>query len=185
MRTFRFLITALVITCLLGCSDDDDSSSETPDPFEQEVNQLRATVENKNSFEDAYTAGYQTLAMSDIHPDGFFAGMGYHFLNTDLLDDKFDPANPEAMLVYCNASGEYEIVGVEYIVTGTSPEDCPSGENCVPEGFTGATDVWKWNTEFGVWTLHAWPKWENADGFFAPMNKAIPEAKECDAPDLP
>ena len=182
MKAIRLLMSALCCMYLFSCSGDDDSGNDAVDPFEAEKEQLQARVQNMNTYADAVAAGYNTLVDSEIHPDGFFANMGYHYLNADLLDDEFDPANPEAILIYCDGDGNYEVVGVEYIVTAENPGECPEG--CTPpEGFTGNSDEWKWNTEFMVWTLHAWPKASNSAGYFAPMNSAIDAEKACDAPD--
>jgi hypothetical protein len=63
-----------------------------------------------------------------------------------------------------------ELVAVEY---GSPIKDI---NNPTPptEGFTGTADVRKTDTEFKLWTWHAWVVMENPEGIFAPMNPLPP-----------
>jgi hypothetical protein len=42
-----------------------------------------------------------------------------------------------------------------------------------PEGFTGSSDEWDHNTDFGLWLLHAWVWKNNPDGVFNPTNPRV------------
>jgi hypothetical protein len=43
-------------------------------------------------------------------------GMGYHWLNPTLVDDVFDPLQPEVVLYATGSDGELKLVAIEYIV---------------------------------------------------------------------
>lgn len=98
----------------------------------------------------------------------FIPNMGWHYLNTQLLDERFDADKPE-LLVYADdpCGGKRHLVAVEYAV----PLDLSKR---APNGFIGRADEWAVNNDFQLWTLHAW-LWEyNPDGVFAPMNPRVP-----------
>ncbi|THD66461.1 hypothetical protein E7Z59_11685 [Robertkochia marina] len=202
MKTLQFILSALTLVCLLSCTNDlsesileentinIESKNSSMDllgsnpGMAYEISRLRKSMGGINTISDAFNAGYQNLVTSDFNPSGYFNGMGYHLLNPAFVDGTFDAANPEALMIFCDGKGNYEVVGVEYIVVGISPLDCPDGEDCAPEGFPGASDVWSWNEVFNVWTLHAWVKWNNPDGFFNAMNPEIGPEESCGIPPL-
>ena len=63
-----------------------------------------------------------------------------------------------------------ELVAAEYATPIADLQNPPPA----PSGFTGETDEWAVNSDFSLWTLHAWVWRENAHGLFAPHNPAIP-----------
>ena len=42
-----------------------------------------------------------------------------------------------------------------------------------PKGYVGHADGWDVNTDFGLWTLHAWIWDYNPAGVFAPLNPRV------------
>lgn len=129
--------------------------------------QLLQAIKKTSKFSDIHEAldsGYKNINV-------FVAGQGCHYLNSNLLDGKFDPNRPE-ILVYDESPGRDPVlVAVEYAVPiSASPN--------APEGFTGPYDVWDENDDFGLWTLHAWTALPNPDGVFAPNNPLAPQATE-------
>lgn len=155
-RVLYFMVLSIV---LISCSDDD-----SPPPWQSEIDQLRAAVTPLMDFEKAKAAGY------DIQATEYRTGMGYHFLNAGLLDDKFEPTKPEVLMFINDPMGNMELVGVEY---GIPIEDLDN-PGPPPEGFPGDDDVWKIDTEFSLWTIHAWVVMENPEGIFVPMNPRLP-----------
>jgi hypothetical protein len=88
-------------------------------------------------------------------------------MKASLADTIFDYRKPEILVYNKNNEGKVELVAVEYAVP------ISLRPNSAPEGFTGSTDVWKRDTGFGLWLLHAWV-WEyNPDGVFNPTNPSI------------
>ena len=109
-------------------------------------------------------------AVADGYVDvgAFVPGMGWHYVNSGLIDKRFDPKRPE-ILVYADdpCGGKRRLVAVEYAIP------LPLSEKS-PMGFVGPADVWEANEALGLWTLHAW-LWEyNPDGVFAAHNPRVP-----------
>lgn len=109
-------------------------------------------------------------AVADGYVDigAFVPGMGWHYVNSDRIDQRFDAARPE-ILVYADdpCGGKRRLVAVEYAVP------LPLSKKA-PEGFVGRADQWHKDEALGLWTLHAWV-WEyNPEGVFEPFNSRIP-----------
>ena len=161
IRTVKFTIFWLVVfsAVFVSCKDDDAMP-----PWEAEIAQLRAAVEPLKNFESAKTAGW------DIQATEYRTGMGFHYLNAGLLDTNFEVDKPEVLIFIEDSSGGMELVAVEY----GYPIDDLNNPPPAPEGFSGDDDIWKIDTEFSLWTLHAWVVMDNPDGIFAPMNPSLP-----------
>lgn len=115
-----------------------------------ELQQARAATARYRDIRNAIKDGY-----SNINVD--VPNMGHHFMNTNLIDGTFDIRKP-AILVYNGLdTGNPELVAVEYAVPLTDP---------LPEGFTGAADVWNGTSGFPFWLVHAWVWKFNPDGAF-------------------
>ena len=111
--------------------------------------------------EDAVKAGYVDIGL-------FMPNMGWHYLNNQLLDEKFDWTRPE-LLVYADdpCGGKRKLVAVEYAVPLALSKKAPAG-------FVGRADEWDANQTFQIWTLHAWVYEFNPDGVFAAFNPRVP-----------
>lgn len=125
-----------------------------------ELQQARASTAKYRKIKNAIADGYADIAV--VVPN-----MGFHYMKSSLVDDKFDFRKPEILVYNKDHDGNIELVAVEYAVPiELSP-------NVAPQGFTGSADVWDRNTGFGLWLLHAWV-WEyNPDGVFNPTNPLI------------
>jgi hypothetical protein len=161
IRNLNTHVVMLGFVLLFGSCSNDDVAVE---PWEEEIAQLKASVEPLKDFEAAKAAGWEIQATE------YRMGMGYHFLNAGLLDEKFEPAKPEVLLFINDPTGNMELVAVEYGIP-IADLDNPGPP---PEGFAGSGDIWKIDTEFSLWTLHAWVVMENPEGIFAPMNPLLP-----------
>lgn len=109
-------------------------------------------------------------AVADGYADigAFVPGMGWHYVNSDRVDHRFNPERPE-ILVYADdpCGGKRRLVAVEYAIP------LPLSRKA-PDGFNGRADVWEADQALGLWTLHAWV-WEyNPDGVFAAYNPRVP-----------
>jgi hypothetical protein len=109
-------------------------------------------------------------AVADGYVDigAFVPGMGWHYLKSSIVDNRFSATRPE-LLVYADdpCAGKRRLVAVEYAIPLQLSERAP-------QGFVGHADNWDANHELGLWTLHAWI-WEyNPDGVFAPFNSRVP-----------
>lgn len=150
----------LLIVTLVACDG-------TPtDPVERDLDALRRATESFRSFDAAQQANY-TMLFADMCMDhATDGGMGYHYVNTTLLDTAVAVTEPEALIYEAGQSGELELVAVEYVVPfAVHGEDEPApvlfGEN------------FRQNHTYGLWTLHAWVWKDNPSGVFADFNPTV------------
>jgi len=115
-----------------------------------ELQQARAATARYRDIENAKKDGY-----SNINVD--VPNMGHHFMNMNLVDGIFDIRKPEILVYNGLDTGNPELVAVEYAIPLTDP---------LPEGFTGSADVWKGDSGFPFWLVHAWVWKFNPDGAF-------------------
>jgi hypothetical protein len=122
-----------------------------------ELQQARAATAKYQVIENAMADGYMDIAV-DVQ------NMGHHYLNPKLLDEKFDFRHPEILVYNRDDKGKQQLVAVEYAIPLSNP---------MPDGFSGAEDVWDGNEGFGLWLLHAWVWYKNPEGVFQPFNPLI------------
>lgn len=115
-----------------------------------ELQQVRAATARYRNIENAIKDGYSNI-MVDVE------NMGHHYMKTAIVDAAFDIRQPEILVYNRNEGGSQELVAVEYAVPLTYT---------MPEGFTGSADVWKDDSGFPFWLVHAWVWHYNPDGVF-------------------
>ncbi len=127
----------------------------------KELSMARKATAKFHDIEVAKKAGYVDIHLPIPH-------MGQHYMNPALLDDHFDPANPEILVYQENEStGKFKLVAIEYAYD--------NGDYVhPPEGFTGNEDNWTLFTPEGPWTCHAWVWANNPTGIFMPFNPRVP-----------
>jgi len=127
-----------------------------------ELRQARAATAKYLNINNAIRDQYKDINL--VMPN-----MGYHFLQTGLIDSVFDIRKPELLVYNKKKDGSFELVAVEYAVPIN-----PESPNIPPQGFSGDADVWDFNTNnTGLWTLHAWVWKENPAGIFNPTNPLV------------
>tara|TARA_R100000935_G_scaffold42151_1_gene63822 strand:+ start:682 stop:1251 length:570 start_codon:yes stop_codon:yes gene_type:complete len=169
---FICLVTVFLFSCtteeLDGNSDLMNQKLESADlkggihfeTWQDQVERLTKKTRRFHNFQVALAQGWDTQAT------GHVPGMGIHYINEDLMDDKFEMEKPESLL-YVETDEGMTFVAVEYLIVGLSPE------GPAPEGFIGDTDVWVYNPAVEAWTLHVWVGLENSNGIFAPTNPDV------------
>jgi hypothetical protein len=110
-----------------------------------------------------YTFLFMNMCMEDQSPKKL-GGMGYHYVNTNLLDDKLDVANPEALLYEPEANGRLRLVAVEYVI----PADKWTSKD--PPVLFGQQLVLN---SFNLWALHVWAWENNPSGIYASWNPRV------------
>lgn len=130
----------------------------------------------------AEAAGYgSTMDGLGCFEDSAKGGMGLHYLNESLMDDKVDITTPEALVYELNADGE--IVGLiahEYII----PVDAWT-ETAPPTLFGRELHQ---HPTLPLWVMHAWVWKDNPAGIFEDWNPAVrlcPEGVPIFGVDLP
>lgn len=128
---------------------------------------LRAATARFHRFEVAYDAGY-TFLFADACMEGQTGdnagGMGYHYVDTSLLDGAVDVTTPEALLYEPGPNGQMRLVAVEYVI----PESEWTGPG-VPTLLGQELEL----NAFGLHALHAWVWKNNPDGVFASWNPNV------------
>ncbi|HKB84752.1 MAG TPA: hypothetical protein VKD08_01185 [Ignavibacteriaceae bacterium] len=168
MKSSIFLIVSFMIAAvvLAGCSSDNTNDPVSAGSSINKDNQLQVELSRVR----AATAKYQNIdqAIQDNYADInlYVPHMGWHYLNSTVLDSTFDMEHPELLVYMDKPNGGLKLVAVEYAVPlDLSPQ--------APEGFTGSEDEWDVNSAFQLWTLHCWVWYNNPDGIFAEYNPRV------------
>jgi hypothetical protein len=129
---------------------------------------VRQATARFNSTTQAIRAGYNPdFEHCAAHP--VLGGMGYHWVNGNLVDPVFDPMQPEAVLYARGPGGNMKLVAVEYIVINVGqPQPHFDGHPFDVEGVPPLMAE-------GVphWSLHVWVHEDNPSGVFTPFNPNI------------
>lgn len=161
MKPNRLALACCAALALLPACDSEDGG---PTPVEAELSRVTEATRPLRDFSAAVAAGYSVQATD------YFPHMGIHYLNPDLLDDRFEVERPEILVFVPTDAGGMDLVAVEYATPIADLGSPPPA----PAGFAGTSDVWAVNEEFSLWTLHAWVWMENPDGVFASHNHMLP-----------
>jgi len=151
-------LARLLTTCLLLGIMVSANAEPLPPETKTELGMARLATARYHNLQNALDDGY-------VNIDVYIPGMGFHYLNPALVDNVFDPAAPE-LLVYSpdQQLGKLRLVAVEYAVPLGGP---------APEGFFGDQDQWSAETDFGIWSLHAWVWLNNPHGMFTQLNPRV------------
>ena len=169
----RWSILAVIVVAA-GCARPSavparDPVGELTEGFDanvrRDVETLRAATDKYHDIAAAVAAGYPSK-MPICVADSVQGGMGHHFIDRTLFDEKLEIERPE-MLIYAPAGdGKVELVAVEYVVpyrvvpaSGKAPR--LFGQDLKPYG------------QFNYWALHVWAWRRNAAGLFADYNPAV------------
>lgn len=167
---FLAAATALAITVLVGCESPPPTftASAAQAGLDPDLKALRQATARYASFEQAQQDGYTFLFLDTCMEDQSPAqrgGMGFHYVNTDLLGGAPpEITTPQALLYEPAANGSLKLVAVEYVV----PVDQWTGAN--PPQLFGQNFV---ANAFGLYALHVWLYKENPSGMFADWNPTV------------
>ena len=133
-----------------------------------QLSQVRRATAMYHNLQFAMAAGYNLVPGLDYcFADPGVGGMGYHYINTALMDTTVDALNPEALVYAPTNNGGYQLVAVEYIV----PAAAWDAEYSQPPVLFGQT--FELNDALGVYTLHAWIWLNNSLGMFSDWNPKV------------
>ncbi|MEP6731812.1 MAG: hypothetical protein ABJE10_14290 [bacterium] len=144
-----------------------DPVSELTDGFDasvrRDVETLRRTMSSYNDLSVVEAAGYPTKLTKCV-ADSTMGGMGYHFVDSKVWDDKLELEHPE-MLVYAPVEGgKVELVAVEYAVPYRARAATETAPRLFGQEFRKAGTYWE---------LHVWAWRKNRAGLFADWNPAV------------
>lgn len=101
-------------------------------------------------------------------------GMGIHYVNGALVDNKIQVRHPEALVYRFTTNGHLKLAALEYLVLRSVwRQDHPSGR---PELFGHRFNLTPAGNRFGLpafFSLHAWLWYKNPAGQFKPFNPNV------------
>lgn len=163
MNRKRMLIVVAVVLVTAALATAAFASGQS------DLAKLRAATTQFHSLEKATSAGYGLVPGLDhcfVNPG--VGAMGYHYINTDILDTTVDPLQPEAMVYAPGPNGKLKLAAVEFIV----PADAwDASENTELPSLYGRS--FHLNEALGVYVLHAWIWKNNPAGMFEDWNTKV------------
>jgi hypothetical protein len=170
-------VVVIAFGLLIGsCTADYESDSLVAESIENEAalkkaqasqNQLLAQVRRATAkyhrIEVADDAGYK-LDPHCVYVEGL-GGMGHHAPNFPLVDEIFNPLEPEALLFEPGDDGTYHLVGVEYIVIDVGQDHPHFGNQPFDVGGTPVP--------VPHYSLHVWIWKDNPAGMYTPYNPDV------------
>lgn len=177
---FVFLPLASLSAAVMGGTETNVKvleSAKPPSPVVELVRQATSRYKDVQvAVDDGYAAGPCVSG-----PNG--GAMGIHFINGALVaDGAVDVTRPESLIYEPLPSGQFRLVGVEYITLAPT-WDAANEAPPILEGhlfqFVGSPNRYRLPA---FYELHVWAWKENPDGTFADWNPNV----SCDAhdPDL-
>ena len=162
MKTNRFLMIGLAIA--LAATGVTAAFAASQDGLAA----VRAATDQFHDPRVAQSAGYVRVTGLDYcFNNPGVGGMGYHLINTSLLDTLLDASQPEAMVYAPGAGGQLQLVAVEYIVPAAAWD---AGHTELPSVLGQNLHL---NAALGVYVLHAWIWNRNPSGIFQDWNPAV------------
>ncbi len=169
--------TLIAVAGLAGCGSESIAQTEGPSAIstrsvnaqlESDLKIVRQATSKYHSFAraqaDDYTFLFMDMCMVDESPERE-GGMGFHYVNTNLLGGSLpDITKPQALLYEPASNGSLKLVAVEYVV----PVDQWTGS--APPRLLG--QEMKANS-FGLYALHVWLYKENPKGMFENWNPTV------------
>lgn len=136
---------------------------------QDELANVRTATAQFHQPEAAQAAGYTRVSGLDYcFNNPGVGGMGFHLINTGMLDTTLEAQRPEAMVYAPGPNGQLQLGAVEYIV----PADAwDAAGNTQPPSVLGQS--LHLNSALGVYVLHAWVWKHNPDGMFNDWNPRV------------
>lgn len=155
------LLTVFLVTAVAAHEDEKDDGHDLAD--------VRRATARFQRIQAAQTAGYDLRPGLDYCFDKpGVGGMGYHYINTGILDLKLDPLKPEAMVYAPGQNGKLKLGAVEYIVPAADWK--AAGHSKSPSVLGHHLHL---NSNLGVYVLHAWIWQHNPKGVFEDWNPTV------------
>jgi hypothetical protein len=134
---------------------------------QSDLAKVRKATARFHSPEAAKGAGYDLRpGLDHCFNNPGVGAMGFHYINTDILDLTVDLLHPEAM-VYVPSPNGLQLGAVEYIVPAQAWDD---EYDELPQ-LLGET--FGFNEALGVYVLHAWVWKNNPSGIFEDWNRNV------------
>ncbi|MHB8377522.1 MAG: hypothetical protein ACYDEB_11275 [Dehalococcoidia bacterium] len=175
MRTRACLAMAVaIIAVIVGGGSPFVANADGPKDERIDLAKVKAAVAKYHNIDAAVAAGWRLQpGLDQCFELPGTGGMGFHYINTGLLDTTLDPLKPEALVYQRQPGGELHLGAVEYIVPKAAWE--AEGHTGVPvlRGLEPRDMPLHLNAALGVYVLHAWIFTKNPAGTFADWNPKV------------
>lgn len=141
----------------------DEVRGLTP-AVQRDLARARAATARFHRYDVADRADYDLLFLGICMEDQPTGGMGYHYVNLQLLNGTVDVEHPEAVMYEPGSNGQLRLVGLEYVI--------PASEWTSPEPPVLFGREFTLN-QFDLWALHVWIWKNNPSGMFADWNPTV------------
>jgi hypothetical protein len=116
----------------------------------------------------ARAAGYDlVIGFDNCFQNYGVGGIGYHYIDTDLLDTTVDLLHPEAIVYAPDLNGSIQLGAVKYMV----PAVLWDAQNTNPPQVLGQS--FHLDERLGLYVLHAWIWMNNPSGLFEDWNPDV------------
>jgi hypothetical protein len=167
------LLPALLLFLLTSCKKEITSETAEETLSSASLNAKAAKTDLLKSVKNATSRFHSTTQAikAGYEPDDHcvsapgLGGMGYHWVNSSLVDEFFDPLNPEAVLYETGPGGNLRLVALEYIVLDLGQTPPVFGSQPFDVGGTPIPAP--------HWSLHVWLYKDNPSGIFMPFNPDV------------
>ena len=143
----------------------DEITDGFPPAIRQDGEKLRDATDAFHDLAKAQALGYPTTTPACV-ADSTMGGMGRHYFDRNIYDDKLEIEHPEMLIYAPTGDGKFEFVGVEYVI----PFRLLPPTSKPPRLFGQEL---KRHEEFKYWYLHVWAWTKNKAGLFADWNPAV------------
>ena len=173
MRRTALLVAAVGV--LGGCSDPPSGTEAHTGvqvdgalaAEQKDLAAVRAATARFHRIDVADQEGYNFIFLNTCMVDGSGddrGGMGYHYVNLDLLNDEVSITTPEAVLYEPGPNGQLRLVALEYVI----PKSAWTQSN--PPVLLGQEFTLN---AFDLWALHVWVWKHNPSGMYADWNPNV------------
>jgi hypothetical protein len=137
--------------------------------WNNDLAKIRRATAQFHRTEAAKAAGYDLRAgLDNCFDNPGVGGMGFHYINTDILDTQVDLLHPEAMVYAPGPNGQLELGAVEYIVPQDKWDATGSTEPPMLNGMHLHL-----NNDLHVYVMHAWVWKNNPRGVWEDWNPNV------------
>lgn len=176
MKNSLILFALFILGIFLnGCEKSVTPTDSTPSivgnlskSYSAELAALRARTARYHRVEVAQSDGYNLIPGLDecVELPGV-GGMGYHYINSTLVDTLVDALNPEVMVYHSGPNGQLVLGAIEYLV----PAALWDLNHTEPPMLFG--EHMHFNEHVGMYILHVWIWTPNPAGMFEDFNPRV------------
>ena len=177
-RTFQTLALQLLVAAACVAVAPVRAHDEPPDDvhLRKQLLQARRATAPYTDLHAALAAGYVKFPdqSGDCVSQPGQGGMGIHYVNPALLDDKLDPLQPEFLVYQPTASGQQELVALEYVVFVPAWDAVnPQPPVLFGHPFHLVRTPNRYGTPDPFYELHVWLYERNPNGLFNDWNPKV------------